>query len=224
MSTNNLRFMRLLITAGPTHEPIDAVRFLSNRSSGRLGVALANVAARQGCEVTLLLGPGNCVPSFGPHVQVERFVTTAELESLLAKHWPERADLLIMTAAVADYRAAHPLPSGKIPRTGGRMMLELEATPDLVANCALRKLAGQRVIGFALESPENLERRACEKLDKKGLDAVVANPLETMDSETIRGMLIWADGRRCNPPATEMTKEDFAEWLVDQVIKRSSDK
>ncbi len=211
--------MRILITAGPTQEPIDAVRYIGNRSSGRLGIALAEDAVARGHEVTLLLGPA-CVLPMGraDALHLERFRTTAELQELLARYWPGELHCLIMTAAVADYRMIHADTQGKLPRGAGSLTLHLESTPDLVAQCALRKKPGQRVIGFALETPENLERRASEKLAKKGLDAVVANPLETMDSPSISGALIWADGRRAVPLQPVLPKREFAAWLLSEVL------
>lgn len=211
--------LRILITAGPTQEPIDAVRYIGNRSSGRLGVALAEEALGRGHQVTLLLGPTCAQPGIDAEaLHLERFRTTAELQALLTRHWPGDMHCLIMTAAVADYRMSHADTKGKLPRGAGSLTLHLEPTPDLVAQCAQRKRTGQRVIGFALETPENLERRASEKLAKKGLDAVVANPLETMDSPSISGTLIWADGRRAAPPRPVLPKREFAQWLLSEVL------
>src|SRR5688572_30671907 len=125
---------RLLITAGPTQEPIDAVRFIGNRSSGRLGVALADHAAAHGWQTTLLLGPTATAPPFAPsdsRVRVVRFRTTAELGALLDEHFPS-CDVLIMAAAVADYRPImkEGQGEGKLRRTDQKLVIELEPTPD----------------------------------------------------------------------------------------------
>lgn len=211
--------MRILITAGPTREPIDAVRFLSNRSSGRMGVALAQAAAEAGHEVTLLLGAGASVETeaLGAGVRVIRFESTTDLQALLVEHFRgvPGHDVLIMAAAVADYRPAPT--AGKIERSkGSPLVLTLEPTPDLVAAVAAGKRADQKIIAFALEEPENLEARAAEKLRRKKVDAVVANPLGTMDAQTIEAVLLTTDGRRLAPGKLE--KDAFARWLIAQIF------
>lgn len=203
----------MLVTAGPTHEPIDQVRFLSNRSSGRMGIAIAAAARDAGWTVTLLLGPTSMVPPAG--CAVERFETAAQLEALLGRNFPD-CDVLVMAAAVADYRPARST-AAKLARTGRPLVLELEPVPDLVAACARSKSPGQLVIGFSLEASEALLARATEKLARKGLDAVVANPLDTMGAERISPVLIRADGSQLRPPAAVQTKDEFAVWLVAQI-------
>lgn len=203
---------KLLITAGPTHEPIDAVRYLANRSSGAMGIAIAEAAAAAGWAVTLLLGPVDRDPPTG--VRVARFESTAELMGLLDEHFAA-CDVLIMAAAVADYRPKGGGEGGKLERRGSGLTLELESTPDLVARCAERKRADQVIVGFALEEPAKLAERARGKLARKGLDAIVANPLETMGAGGIDATLLTADGRAESPGA--MPKADFAAWLVGWV-------
>ncbi len=202
----------MLITAGPTHEPIDAVRYIANRSSGCLGICLAEAARDAGWEVTLLLGPVSLpIP---PSVRVERFETSAELAALLDKCFP-LCDVLIMAAAVADYRP-RAAAARKLPRQERALLLELEPTPDLVAACAARKRPGQRIVGFALEEPAVLDTRAREKLVRKGLDAIIANPLETMGDRHIQATLYTADDQVISPPGTDpLDKGDFARWLID---------
>ena len=210
----------LLITAGPTHEPIDAVRYLANRSSGRLGIALAKAATRRGFRTTLLLGPTPLpppCPAGGSQPTTVRFQTTADLEALLAAHWPDH-DVLIMAAAVGDYRPAHPEPSGKRPRRG-TWSLELEATPDLVKKLAAGSRPDQTLIGFALEPADRLPDEARRKLSDKGLSAIVANPLETMGRDEIRATLLLPDGRTLAPSGGACSKRDFAAWLLDQLGK-----
>lgn len=209
---------RLLITAGPTHEPLDAVRYLANRSSGRLGVCLAEAARDARWRVTLLLGPAEIQPPEG--VRTLRFESTADLAELLRVHFP-KCDVLAMAAAVADYRPRRVL-KRKLPRRSDRLVIELRRTPDLVAGCAAQKRPGQRIIGFALEEAAKLARRARQKLKRKGLDAIVANPLETMGAETIRAVIYSADGRTSVPLACVahgrsggMEKSAFARWLIN---------
>ncbi|MEL6329448.1 MAG: phosphopantothenoylcysteine decarboxylase [Planctomycetota bacterium] len=214
---------RLLITAGPTREPIDAVRYLGNRSSGRLGVGLADAAAARGWDVLLLLGPTRVSPT-DERVRVIRFETTAELGAALAENqaWCER---LVMAAAVSDYRpvADEIDTSAKRTRSGEGMKLRLEATPDLLAGCAARRTGGQTLVGFALEPAERLVDSATRKLERKGVDLIVANPLETMDSGEIEATLIgWVDE---SPAVVDRTpgriaKEAFADWLLDRISAR----
>lgn len=210
--------MRILITAGPTREPIDAVRFISNRSSGQMGIALADAAIEAGHHVTLLLGPVLMPCSLHERCEVVRFHSSQDLERLLAEHFPE-CDLLVMAAAVADYRPFEVM-QGKLPRDrkgGGEMLLRLEPTPDLVAGAAATKRAGQKVVAFALEEPAALQARAAEKMRRKGVDAIVANPLVTMESSQIAPMLLHADGRREVPPHVPLSKPDFARWLIGRL-------
>jgi phosphopantothenoylcysteine decarboxylase/phosphopantothenate--cysteine ligase len=204
---------KMLITAGPTHEPLDEVRYLANRSSGKLGACLAEAAREAGWEVTLLIGPTSVARPSG--VDPIAFESIDDLESLLQQHFLS-CDVLIMAAAIADYRP-RPVSERKLPRAGGALVIELEPTPDLVAGCAGRRQAGQRIVGFALEESGVLEARAREKLRSKGLDAIVANPLETMGADEIRGVLLTASGERIEPPGSPLSKADFARWLIDWI-------
>lgn len=210
---------RLLITAGPTHEPIDAVRFLGNRSSGRMGVAIADAARARGWSVTLLLGPTHLEPS-DTHVRTLRFRTAADLQALLRAHTPH-ADVLIMAAAVADYRPK-PNPAmadGKFRRSNAPLSLELEPTPDLLAEAASHRRPDQFFVGFALEPRQDLLASAHAKLTRKKVDLVVANPLETMDSPSVEATLLAADGSRTDTPGA-MPKTAFAPWLLDHIESR----
>lgn len=206
---------RMLITAGPTHEPIDDVRYLANRSSGRMGLALAHAARAAGWNVTLLLGPTALTPS--ADVETIAFESTADLATLLDHHFPA-CDVLIMAAAVADYRPRR-FDQRKLVRQDQPLVLELEPTPDLVAACADRKRPGQRIIGFALEESAALTQRARDKLRRKGLDAIVANPLATMGAADVTATLLTATGEIVSPPGSPtapapVTKDDFARWLI----------
>ena len=211
---------RLLITAGPTQEPIDAVRFIGNRSSGRLGIRLAEQAARRGWKVTLALGPV-CSEPQDPSVEVVRFRTTADLEAILADRW-RGTDVLVMAAAVADYRPK-PDPEalkGKQKRSAEGMTIQLEGTPDLLAACAAARRPGQRLIGFALEPRERMIDSAMDKLARKNVDVIIANPLETMDAPDIEATaystpdLGYPEGRPTDGP---ISKDRFADWLLDLI-------
>jgi phosphopantothenoylcysteine decarboxylase/phosphopantothenate--cysteine ligase len=204
---------KILITAGPTREPIDEVRFISNRSSGQLGIALARSAAAVGHKVILLLGPVLAPTTLGERVEVHRFQTTQELQALIDLHFAS-SDLLVMAAAVADYRLHRPA-VGKTQRSGS-LKLELEPTPDLVAEAARNKQLDQRIVAFALEQDEHLEKRAKSKMKRKAVDAIVANPLSTMDDSSIDAVLLTADGLRHEPG--EMSKAAFADWLIEKAV------
>lgn len=221
----------LLVTCGPTHEPIDAVRYIGNRSSGRMGLAIAEAARVKGWNVRLLAGPGVPVPADvkdpqgSTPVAVRQFRTTADLQALLADELPG-ADVLVMAAAVADYRpkpiAGLDPETGKLKRSGGPLSIELEPTPDLLAECGRNRRPGQVLIGFALEPRDRLLESAKAKLQRKNVDAIVANPLATMDSPTIEGLLVTPGVVVSPDPAGVaasggMSKEAFAAWLMDQI-------
>lgn len=208
---------RLLITAGPTHEPIDSVRYLANRSSGRMGLALAEAATERRIPTTLLLGPISIEPPQSSHLTTLRFRTTADLQALLAEHWPGH-DVLIMAAAVADYRPIQTDKPEKIRRSNEKLTLELEPTQDLLAWLTRSTRPDQTVIGFALEPEADLKKAARGKLERKRLDAIVANPLKTMDSQRIAASVILRSGQILDPPsAGEIDKSAFADWLLDQL-------
>ena len=201
--------MKVLITLGPTREPIDAVRYLGNRSSGRTGVALAAAAAEAGHAVTLVAGPiAQAVPPVGRRIDVE---TSGQMLRAVLSEYPSH-DLLIMAAAVADYRPAR-VHEGKLSRAGG-LVIECEPTEDILAAAGRIKRADQRTVGFSLELRGNLERSR-EKLVRKNLDLIVYNPTETMNSGSIESVLIWADGRTEELPL--QPKEDFARVLIARV-------
>ncbi len=209
----------LLVTAGPTHEPIDAVRYIANRSSGRMGCAIADAAAARGWPVHLLLGPAATAPS-SPAVRVERFSSTQDLADLLDARAPLH-DVLVMAAAVADYR---PAPSaaqrlGKIGRGEGTLHLALEPTPDLLAGASAHKRPDQVFVGFALEPRDRLDEAAAAKLERKRVDLLVANPLETMDAADVEATLLRpSPGARPTADRLDpMSKEAFAERLLDVI-------
>ena len=209
---------RVLISAGPTHEPIDAVRYLGNRSSGRLGLSLAEAALAHGCPTTLLLGPTARTPPEHSKLTLLRFQSCADLESRLMETWPSH-DVLFMAAAVADYRPTTTDQGGKLRRTSAPLSLELEATPDLLAGLAEHTRPGQIRIGWALEPRAQLLSSARAKLERKKLDAIVANPLETLDSSEIEATLIRADGSIDPPPSERLSKAEFADWLLKATLQ-----
>jgi phosphopantothenoylcysteine decarboxylase/phosphopantothenate--cysteine ligase len=159
----------ILVTAGPTEEPIDPVRFISNRSSGKMGYALAQAAAARGARVILVSGPVSLPEPFG--VTVVRVRTAREMRQAVLDHLSQ-ATVIVKAAAVADYHVLR-VPGQKIKKTAMRLSLELEPTPDILAEVGQRK--GDRLlIGFAAET-ENLVSEARRKLESKNCDMVVAN-------------------------------------------------
>jgi phosphopantothenoylcysteine decarboxylase/phosphopantothenate--cysteine ligase len=203
--------MRVLITAGPTREPIDAVRYIGNRSSGRMGAALADAALRGGYAVTLILGPVSiAIPSAVRRIDVE---TAAQMHAAVLREFPSH-DLLIMAAAVADYRPIF-RNEGKLPRQG-KLVIECEATEDIIAAAGRIKRVDQRTVGFSLEMRGDVER-ARGKLVRKNLDLIVYNPTETMNSDVIEATLIWADGR--SETLAAAAKKAFAEILIGRTVQ-----
>jgi phosphopantothenoylcysteine decarboxylase/phosphopantothenate--cysteine ligase len=197
-----------LVASGPTHEPIDDVRYIGNRSSGLMGTAIAAAFQARGYAVTVVRGPG--VPAV-PECGDRQFVTAADLLSVLRVEWPKH-DVLVMAAAVADYRPAARVP-GKMRREGGPITLALEPTEDILAGLTADRRADQYVVGFALEHPADLARSAIAKLQRKRANAIVANPLATMNSPDIDATVFFADGQSATP-GSAMPKREFAAWLV----------
>src|SRR4051794_6882470 len=169
----SLRGVRVLVTAGGTREPIDSVRYVGNRSSGRMGFALAEEAARRGGDVTVVAANVSL-----PHVPGIHYIdveTAAELEQATARAF-EYADVLLMVAAVADFRPAAGGLDEKIKKEGrGGLSLDLAPTTDVLATLSEKRRPGQVLVGFAAEHGDGAVERAREKLERKRLDAVVVN-------------------------------------------------
>jgi phosphopantothenoylcysteine decarboxylase/phosphopantothenate--cysteine ligase len=172
---NNLPLQgkRVFINAGPTVEPIDPVRFISNHSSGRMGIALADEASRLGAEVTLVLGPVNIRPS-GTDISVVDVKTASEMMDASRKAF-QSCDIAILAAAVADFtpvEASH----SKLKRGGGEMMIALRSTEDIAASLGKMKNKNQLLVGFALETENEIDN-ATGKLQRKNLDLIILNSL-----------------------------------------------
>ncbi|MEL7251510.1 MAG: bifunctional phosphopantothenoylcysteine decarboxylase/phosphopantothenate--cysteine ligase CoaBC [Bacteroidota bacterium] len=164
---------KVLITAGPTYEAIDPVRFIGNRSSGKMGVSLAKAITEQGGEVILVLGPSSLQPEM-EGLTVERVQRAQEMYDAALRHFPT-CQVAIMAAAVADYRPVNAA-TEKIKKKGEHMTIELVKNPDIAATLGQQKREGQLLIGFALET-ENAEANAQGKLERKNLDYIVLNSL-----------------------------------------------
>ncbi|MBK9385202.1 MAG: phosphopantothenoylcysteine decarboxylase [Planctomycetes bacterium] len=207
---------RLLVTAGPTYEAIDDVRFVGNRSSGKLGYAVAAEGARRGWTVELVSGP-TCLPD-PAGVAVARVESALEMREALQSRFA-RCDVLVMAAAVADYRPAQRF-DGKLKKREGedRLRLELVKNPDLLAELSARRTRGQVLVGFALEAQDALEN-ALKKLVSKGVDWLVLNGPATLGAERSDFQIL----RRGQEPERwpELAKEDFARRLLELVAPRS---
>ena len=203
----------VVVTAGPTREHLDPVRVVTNRSSGRMGYALAEAAYERGAEVILVSGPTELPLPTG--VTTHRVETTNEMQRAVAT-LVKRADLLLMAAAPADYRPTQPDPA-KRPRADGRFTVELEATPDILAS--LKRPKQCVVVGFALEAGSDGLARAREKLRAKALDAIILNdalePGAGFEVATNRVTILRRNGEPIELPL--LPKRDVADKILDAV-------
>jgi len=203
----------VLITAGPTREDLDPVRFLTNRSSGKMGYALAEAAVKRGARVILVSGPVELpVPEGVDWVPVR---STDEMRSAVMERSPE-ATVMIMAAAVADYRPAA-VHVNKIKRSEGRITLDLEPTADILAELG-RSKGNAVLVGFAAETVKLVEN-ARDKLQRKGAEMIVANDVTQegagFDTDTNIVTLVLRDGR--DIPLPKMTKREVADKILDQI-------
>jgi phosphopantothenoylcysteine decarboxylase/phosphopantothenate--cysteine ligase len=207
--------LRVLVTAGGTREPIDSVRYVGNRSSGRMGLALAEEAARRGAEVTLVAA--NVGLPAPPGVELVEVSTAAELLEA-ARSAFAGADVLLMAAAVADFRPASSV-EDKIVKTGrDGLALELEPTADVLATLAEARSPAQTLIGFAAEHGEGAVERGRAKLERKGLDAIVVNDISRpeigFDAPDNEVTVVTATGERHVPLGS---KQAVAAAIIDEV-------
>jgi phosphopantothenoylcysteine decarboxylase / phosphopantothenate---cysteine ligase len=215
--------LKVLVTAGGTREPIDAVRFVGNRSSGRMGFALADAAASRGAQVTVIAA--NVSLARNPHVEYVDVTTAAELAGATKERF-EHADVLLMAAAVADYRPAD-AHAGKLKKSDAEELnLRLVRTEDVLSALAETRRPEQRLIGFAAEHGDAALAYAREKLNRKGLDAVVLNDVSDarigFDSPENEVTVVTPDGDHHVPRAA---KHDVAGAILDMLLSdRSSPK
>jgi phosphopantothenoylcysteine decarboxylase/phosphopantothenate--cysteine ligase len=203
---------RVVVTAGPTREHLDPVRVVTNPASGRMGFALAEAAWTRGADVVLITGPTDLPPPAG--IATHRVETTAEMLRAV-QVTVKRADVLLMAAAPADWRPVAPA-AAKRPRVAGRLTLELEATPDILAG--LERPQGCVVVGFALETGGGVER-ARAKLQEKRLDYIILNdalePGAGFEVATNRVTILGREGKPLELPL--LPKRDVAEQILDVV-------
>jgi phosphopantothenoylcysteine decarboxylase/phosphopantothenate--cysteine ligase len=204
---------RLLITSGPTHEPIDPVRYVGNRSTGKMGAALAAEALGRGAAVTVVLGPGASVPA---GVEVVPVQTAEEMRDAVLARFPD-ADAVVMAAAVADFRPKA-FADQKLKKDAGVPELILEPTPDILGELGQRR-TDQVLVGFAAET-EDLERAGRRKLESKRLDLVVVNLVGRegtgFGADTNEAMLLAAGGD--DVPLRRWSKRELAAAVVDRIV------
>ncbi|HEX7090632.1 MAG TPA: phosphopantothenoylcysteine decarboxylase, partial [Longimicrobiales bacterium] len=209
-----LRGRRVVVTAGPTREPVDPVRVLSNRSSGRMGFALARAAWRRGAEVVLISGPTQLEPPPGP--RVVRVETAAEMAAAVGEALADAA-ALIMAAAPADFRPARPA-ERKIKKERAPDAIALEAAPDILMTTRSARPAGLVVVGFALET-DDARANARRKLEAKALDLIVLNEPTTPGAgfEVETNQVVLIDRKGAEEALPLLPKHDVAEAILDRV-------
>jgi phosphopantothenoylcysteine decarboxylase/phosphopantothenate--cysteine ligase len=212
--SGGLAAKRIVVTAGPTREPIDPVRYISNRSSGKMGVAIAAAAWRRGAAVTLIAGPMSVPPPIG--VMVREVETTDQMAAAVGDALPA-TDALIMAAAPADFRAATPAIS-KIKKKSAPEAIALAPTPDILASTRSKRNRGAVIVGFALETDDVL-RGGREKLESKGLDLIIVNNAREEGAgfgvDTNRVTMIDRGGREEALPL--LSKSEVADEILDRV-------
>jgi phosphopantothenoylcysteine decarboxylase/phosphopantothenate--cysteine ligase len=216
--STDLRGKKILITGGPTYEAIDAVRFIGNRSSGKMAAALAVEAKHMGADVTLVMGP-NTIPTDGIKVRID-VESAEEMMQVMSIESPE-ADIIIMSAAVADFAPEH-TSEGKMKKgAGDTMTLTLKKTPDILAEISKKKRPEQIIVGFALEKGEEAEAYARKKLAEKDLDMIVLNNIADEGAgfgyDTNKIMIFTRSGEKIALPL--MSKEQCAQEILDHIVR-----
>ena len=213
---SSLAGKRVVVTAGGTREPLDAVRYLGNRSSGRMGAAVADEAARRGADVTLIRSGGAVAPTAS--MTVLHAESAADLEQLTLAEARE-SDVIVMAAAVADYRPVAP-EQGKRSKSGERWTIELEPTSDILARLGEHRTPGQLIVGFAAEHGPGGVERARSKLERKSVDMIVMNDVSRsdigFDVDSNELTLITATG---DTPVTRRSKQACAIAIWDALVR-----
>ncbi len=207
---------KVLVTAGPTQEPVDPVRFITNHSTGKMGYAIAENCMRRGAEVTLVSGPVQIASPLC--VRLIPVVTAADMASAVKECYKEQ-DIIIKTAAVADYRPAHPADE-KVKKKDAESVLELERTEDILAYLGAHRRDGQFICGFSMET-ENMLENSRAKLARKNVDMIVANNLKVagagFGTDTNVVTIITKDDNR---QLERMSKAAVAASIVDEILKK----
>ena len=214
LGPRDLEGRRVLVTAGPTYEPIDPVRFLGNRSTGKMGVAVAVEAASRGAAVTLVLGPDTIQPP--PGIDIVEVHTAQDMHDAVLSRLAT-SDAVVMAAAVADFRPKE-VASGKLKKDDGVPELVLEPTPDIALELGERKRTGQVIVGFAAETAE-IEDAGRAKLRRKNLDLLVANLVGSegtgFGADTNDAAILTAGGE--DTPRRSWTKPELAHAICDRL-------
>lgn len=215
-NSSGLRGRRVVVSAGPTREAVDPVRFISNRSSGKMGVAIAASAWRRGADVVLIAGPLSTDAPVGPRV-----LTVETTEEMLAAVRSELsdADVLVMAAAPADFRAST-VAASKVKKTNAPSAIALENTPDILLETVSARPPGMVAVGFALETDDVLKNGAA-KLEAKSLDLIVTNdahePGAGFSVDTNRVTMLARDGTRTDLPL--LPKTEVADAILDRIVE-----
>ena len=216
-TADTLSGRRVLVTAGPTHEPIDPVRYVGNRSSGKMGVAIATEALARGARVTLVLGPGAVRPPVG--VDVIEVQTAEEMRTAVLAR-AANAEVVVMAAAVSDFRPKVPA-DRKLKKDDGIPELQFEPTPDILAELGEHRRPDQILVGFAAET-HDVEAAGRDKLTRKGLDLLVANLVghegTGFGADTNEAAILPADGK--DVELRRWTKAELAGGLWDRIAER----
>ncbi len=209
--------MHIVISAGPTREAIDPVRYITNRSTGKMGYAIAEAARERGLLVTLVSGPVNLLPPEG--VEVINIESAADMAKAM-KTSAQTADIIVMAAAVADYRPRQ-YSTSKVKKSDGDMCIELERTEDVLLSLGKNKRPGQILVGFAAET-DDLLKNAQGKLERKNLDYIAANivgvPGRGFAADNNAITLIGRDGSQTE--FALQSKKDLAGALLDHILSR----
>jgi len=219
--------LKIIITAGPTREYIDSVRFISNASSGMMGCAVAAVAAAGGHDVTLLLAAGvtpAVMPAALDSCRIVPFSSVSDLKDKLVERF-SGCDVLVMAAAVGDFRPAEPV-EGKIPRSGGPVTVRLEPTEDVLESVVQAKRSDQVVVAFAVEDGprEEIQAKALAEMAAKNADCVVLNTPAAMGSDESEACILTPAGQRL--PWAKRPKSKLAGEIlraVEYVISQRGD-
>lgn len=211
-----------LVTAGPTYEPIDPVRFIGNRSSGKMGIAIAEALAEAGARVRLLLGPSNLSTQY-PGIETIAVQTAQEMYEAALSYFPQ-CDLAVLAAAVADYRPKEVF-SEKMKKKDGDLQLALERTPDIAASLGAKKEKHQIVVGFAMET-QHAEANARGKLERKNFDFIVLNSLKDpgagFEVDTNKVQLFHRNGEQEDWPL--QSKKEVARNIGSVIVRYTSEK
>jgi phosphopantothenoylcysteine decarboxylase/phosphopantothenate--cysteine ligase len=215
--TKDLEGKIVLVTAGPTYEPLDPVRFIGNHSSGKMGIAISKELATRGAKVDLILGPSSLPVDF-PGILVHKINTAEDMFKKCTEKFPG-SDIAIMSAAVADYTPAHPS-NEKIKKTSDKLVIELTKTKDILKTLGEKKHDGQVLVGFALETTKEREY-ALNKLESKNADLIVLNSLNDEGAgfghDTNKITIFEKGGKEI--PYERKSKQQVARDIVDRIVK-----